>query len=387
MRTGLNQKTLNYINELDSKAPICLWMKPEPSSDPRGSMAARMMEGAEVFGRKARPGRRSGNDERVLRLSEDFPESGLDHPEDRSSERSLVMQDLENFTRELEIASLGIEETYRNKSYLRRFERGDVVAPHGPGDEKYFIFEFKSGADTHFGTPVRKEVYDLYKIWKRHRGFPDTGQAGHDDPETRRLERFLGRHHILLQIGDDVSPQQIRYIHSLFEMLPAPLFATKFLRSLRLGGERRDASKFDCYDKVAREVSLFSGLMLGPRRKLLGYLLHGLGYGIAEQFVLESNEEMQECFDILRNGRAAQLVRDPGNVIYPLEWAPGSADSRRMYLESHVSEFIAEHVLIYRVEGSGLRAHIATISNSRQREAYLKFYHRLREHVFEGKEY
>jgi hypothetical protein len=397
----LNRDMRAYVSRLDSQSPLYRVFTEalgeelvsrfrletaRPSSQPNRLWKSREAGGADQLRTdgslenpsptKKRPG---------LRLSEDFPASESDHPEDRSPERSLVMQDLRSFTRELEIDSLGIEKTYRNESYLQRFERGDIVAPASLENEKYYLFQFKSGGETHFGTSVNKEVYDLYRLWKRHRGFPDPGQAGHSDPEVQRLERFLRQHHVSLWIGDYVSPQQIRYIHSFFEMLPAPLFDTKFLRFLQLGGERKDASKFDCYDPIKKEVALFQGLVRGPRRMLLGFLLHGLGHAIAEQLLLESGEEMQKCFDTLRDGRTTRLVHTQGNVVYPLDW--DLAESRRMYLDSHVSEFIAEHVLIYRVAGPGLRKHIAAIPNSEQRDSYEWFYGNLRERVFEGEEF
>ncbi len=284
------------------------------------------------------------------------------------------------------------------------FREGVTIQPtiaYQPGEtlvkrDRFIKIVRLSGADTIISLPAKAEEYRVYQAWRAKLGFGESDGQGGGRKALQELGGKLGIQFAERMLAD----QQAEYIAQILQTLPPTFFSAqspeghRYLRSIRLGSGRvgiRGAAMDSAFK--GDTVYLYSGALEGPRRNLMGLLLHELGHSTANRYALSREEnhgetppdsgipadvrkQMHLSFDVLRNKGA----------LYGLDWM-GGKESRKEYTAMSFGEFIAEFHLHYVADGPGLRAHIASLRDPQARAAYQSIYDELKTRAFAGREY
>ncbi|MDO8519257.1 MAG: FHA domain-containing protein, partial [Deltaproteobacteria bacterium] len=193
-----------------------------------------------------------------------------------------------------------------------------------------------------------------------------------------------------------ISVQQMAYIESILRLLPDSFLQTSYLKGVVLGASRGSAAMGSEFDQG--RVKLFSGALAGPRRNLLGYLVHELGHSTAERYALNIDENRYGSHqaamppDSSISQAVRQKMHDSFNAIqrhvFALNWGYGD---RTEYTSGSFNEFLAELHLVYVAAGPALRAHIEKLKSDPQTadigKSYEFIYEEMKNRIFNGREY
>lgn len=264
----------------------------------------------------------------------------------------------------------------------RAFLRGDtVLAWRGGG---FMMIYRLSGAETTISKPVPEEIHRIYLAWRERIGFSDADQASGNFWAAQRLIDFGRTLGLRIDIESAVSPLQAEYLESVLRLLPEGFFNNGYLRALVLGADRSDASQQGSF--LDGEVHLFEGSLRGPRRNLLGLLLHEMGHSTGERYDLHPQGDRRIPLEIRESMSKAYRILARAKQVYAVDWM-GGLEARRSRTSESFDEFIAEMHTHYVADGEGLRRHIEGLENAACRWAYEFVYAELRDRIFWGREY
>lgn len=333
------------------------------------------------------PGSQDGD----IRLGLRIPEAQDTHSQriqhltpDQDVGHLLMDANIENVISQ--ISGLNSEAQQALREYWSLFEMGSVVSPESHLRWGYLFWNFRSGAQTMQANEVSPAVYQAYQAYRRHFGFPEESPLASDSPELESL-RELGR-----ALGTPIDPQaaitptQYRYIYNIIRMFPPGILRSPFLRQINLGTSRRGSALMSSFNDGV--VNLYTGTLRGPRRNLLGLLIHEIGHSTEQRYGLGNQGDPaipEEIRREIREDHHAVISGSDGNVAFALDWLDGR-EGRRSYV-GHFEEFIAEFHVHYMIAGDQLRHHISSISSQAQREAYYRIYQELRYRIFGDQQY
>lgn len=215
--------------------------------------------------------------------------------------------------------------------------------------------------------------------------FPESYCTAHGKGAAIPLLRyFLDRHGIRLRFDRLIPDFQIEYTLTALARLPSHFLSTPYLISLVLGVDR------DKYDDG--EAGLCVRHPEDRRLDYLGLLFHEIGHAVSEYYSVGGSLEERIRIVMAHRALSPKWGELAPNVVYALEWLDGRA-ARRQYqsggllIAEPLSEFLAEHAMMYAVDGPGLRAHIESLPHDGQRRAYEYVYNELRWRFFGGVEF
>ena len=320
----------------------------------------------------------------------------------RISEDASVFDNATSLVGEIEGLTPELERAFEGGAYVVR-----IASPDGVADR--IISPSQNRGQTIFGDLVGPDALRIYREWSARRGFSDhvldsadlaTARSFKSTPQMAALRETAARYGI--RIEGAVTPQQAEYIRGILEMLPEGFLNTSYLRRIVLGSGTQGAAGWSAYDKGT--VYIYSNILQGPSRDLLGLLLHEMGHSTGNRYALTADENrtgtspdeiparpdvsIPEPVRRRMHEDVRVLAGGPGwsNVVFALDWADGR-QARIAYTSGSFSEFIAEFHLNYVVAGERLRSHIDAIAVPSLHEAYQRIYTEIRDRVFGGVEY
>ena len=240
----------------------------------------------------------------------------------------------------------------------------------------------KGGSST-IWAPATRAQKSAFEAWHAREGIPQE-----DDPDAFEvMSAILEQHHIARcslsftqsqREADDVARhvQGCGYIYSLLakilQQLPAHHLSSPTFSGLQLGGWGPDGAKASAYQDGT--VYIYDFALQGARRTFAGLFLHEVGHTHEAGFRPSVISTLTECHSVI--GEAFAFV----GLEYLLD-----AESRKVYQQFLLGEFLAETYVIYTAAARGLRAFIEQ-QTGRVREAWDEVY-RIHLDSFDGIEY
>jgi hypothetical protein len=222
------------------------------------------------------------------------------------------------------------------------FRFGHAVVRVGPN---YRMGGSIKGGSSSIWVTVQEAALDAYNGW-RERELPLPGE---DAAAYAELKQILGAAGIsLVSDPSEYEPSHggvYRIIRDIVRAIPEDHFRNIALDKIQVGGWGPDAAKASAYKNGT--VFIYDFAVYGALRTLAGLFLHELGHAFHASLRPERSSVLQECHEIISRRRALMGIE------YLLD-----ADSRIVYQEFIVEEFVAETYLLYTACGSALREFI-----------------------------
>jgi hypothetical protein len=239
----------------------------------------------------------------------------------------------------------------------------------------------KGGSSTTW-RPAPEQDFHAYRAWWAREGIPD----GPEDLEGFEvLAEYLAANQIefwnmsqrgALQLPAEYLPKRgwiYRTALEILRALPPDHVSRPAFSALQLGAWGPGSAKASAYE--AGRVYIYDFALGGARRTMAGLFLHEMGH--AHEAAL-SAAQMDEL------ARLHAPIADAG-ALFGLEFLL-DAESRKVYQQFLVSEFVAETYVAYSAAAPALREHIAGQRNPHTADAWQRTYDIYRE-TFGGWEY
>jgi len=250
----------------------------------------------------------------------------------------------------------------------------------GPFAGAYKLGGSIKGGSSAIWAPATEEQYQAYLAWADRQSIDKT-----DDAEAyEQMAAFLDESGVeLIDVGHTEVPlsggalpgrgRLYRLVLEVLRALPASHIERDALRVLQIGGWGPDAAKASAYAEGT--VYMYDFAISGAERTFLGLFLHELGHvhstalDISDYHLLATDHnDIADAFAFL----GVEFLLD--------------AESRKVYQQFLVDEFIAETYLVYTSQGSRLRSFISSEGLPRVRSAWDEVYSIFRR-SFDGVEY
>jgi hypothetical protein len=237
----------------------------------------------------------------------------------------------------------------------------------------------KGGSST-IWTPVTAHQYAAYQGWVEREGIPQE----EDRPAYDALRRLLERHEIAFRnVGSSEAPDGEHYVPSrgyiyrallgILKRLPRDhLIRPQFTR-LQIGGWGPDSAKASAYADGA--ILLYDFAIRGARRTFLGLALHELGHAHEASLTQRQLNTLSLAHEVI--AQAGALI----GLEFLLD-----GESRKVYQQFLLSEFIAETYVVYVSQGERLRRYTSGQESPTVRGAWQSVYETFRK-TFGGVEY
>jgi hypothetical protein len=239
----------------------------------------------------------------------------------------------------------------------------------------------KGGSSTTW-RPVGEEQYQAYQAWKQREGIPDQPE---DIGAFEELAGVLAANQVeFWNLTSKFSPSLpaeylphrgwiYRTVLEVLSCLPGNHVSSESFSALQLGGWGPAAAKASAYENG--RVYIYDFALGGAKRTMAGLFLHEMGHA---------------CEAGMSPGRIARLAElhapiADANALLGLEFLL-DAESRKVYQQFLVTEFIAETYVAYSAAGPALREHVAAQTEPGLAEAWSEVYALFRDD-FGGVEY
>jgi len=222
------------------------------------------------------------------------------------------------------------------------FRFGHTVVKVGPN---YRMGGSIKGGSSSIWVTVQEAALDAYNKW-RELEMPSQGE---DAAAYSELKHTLGAAGI--QLASDPSEYEpshgevYRTIRDIVKAIPEDHFRNIALDKIQVGGWGPDAAKASAYKNGT--VYIYDFAVYGAVRTLAGLFLHELGHAFHASLRPERTSVLQQSHETISRRRAFMGIE------YLLD-----AESRIVYQEFIVEEFVAETYLLYTACGSALREFI-----------------------------
>jgi len=238
----------------------------------------------------------------------------------------------------------------------------------------------KGGSSTMW-RPASEQDLQAYQAWKAREGVPDDVE---DVPAFEELAELLAANQVeLWNLGHkNASRRPAEYVPGrgwvygmlirILRALPEAHLARPEFAALQLGGWGPASAKASAYENG--RVFVYDFALGGAQRTLVGLFIHELGHAHETALTPAQLRLLAEL-----HGPIAE-----GGALFGLEFLL-DAESRKVYQQFLVSEFIAESYVAYTAAGPSLREFIARQAG-RAAEAWRRVYGIYRE-TFAGIEY
>jgi len=273
-----------------------------------------------------------------------------------------------------------------SKSVEDIFYAGGSVKKEDMFFNRYRLIELISGADTMYVHESDEATYNLYLKWAEKEGIrpiPFEEASSHLAAIAARLEAagttFCCRNMTDIKVGSENYLNLIHYdeawrlIRYVLDALPNSFLGRGLIQRIWFDSERqemRGAAMLSAFKEETKTVYIYSGLMRGSRRELIGLLLHELGHSTIYGLSTEMIKDLESAFDKIINS------------LIGLDYA-GGIECRKECIRNFY-EFMAEMHVIYVCTGPLLRARI---NNSTEGKAWEFIHNFFRDHVFDRREY
>jgi hypothetical protein len=249
----------------------------------------------------------------------------------------------------------------------RDFRFGQIAFPFAGG---YRLGGSLKGGSSTTWRPVGEPQYQAYHAWKQREGIPE----GPEDLEAfEQLASLLAANRVELwnlaskfspRLPADYLPRRGWVYRTALEILgrlPAEHLSGESFSALQLGGWGPAAAKASAYENG--RVFIYDFALGGAKRTMAGLFLHEMGHA-------------REAG--MPPGRIARLAElhvpiAEANALFGLEFLL-DAESRKVYQQFLVSEFVAETYVAYSAAGSALREHVAAQAEPGPAEAWREVY-------------
>jgi hypothetical protein len=234
------------------------------------------------------------------------------------------------------------------------------------------------GGSSSIWTPVDEDAHQAYTAWSQHEAIPDVEDHKAFDELTELLEQNdIELRNIGNESQDGAYVEGRGYLYrsmvGILRQLPDDHLRRPHFSLLQIGGWGPDSAKASAYDDG--RVLIYDFAIRGARRTFLGLFLHELGHANDAALTALQRGIIEEAHDIIAGA----------NALIGLEFLL-DAESRRVYQQFLVNEFIAELYVIYTVRGRRLREYIDNIKDEPVRGAWSTVYDLFRK-TFGGMEY
>lgn len=260
----------------------------------------------------------------------------------------------------------------------RDFRFGQSVVEFGGG---YRLGGSIKGGSSTIWSPVTQAEHDAYAAWERREGIPQ-----HEDREAfDALVELLESNGIeVFNVGYRSSTRKpreyiasrgflYRTIFDALRALPESHLARHEFARLQIGGWGPDSAKASAYDNGT--VILYEFAIRGARRTFAGLFLHELGHAHETAMTEAQCETLIEAHAVI--GAAYELV----GLEFLLD-----GESRKIYQQFLVNEFVAENYVVYTSQGGFLRRFVEEQPDAEVKDAWKQVYEIFRE-TFDGAEY
>lgn len=260
----------------------------------------------------------------------------------------------------------------------RDFRFGQTVFPFGNG---FRVGGSLKGGSSTMWRPAAEVDYRAYLAWKSTEGVPDNDDdvgafeelaallaasqtefwnVGHQAGSRRPAEYVPGRGWVY------------RMCLAILKQLPEEHLGRPQFAALQLGGWGPASAKASAYEEG--RVFIYDFALGGARRTLMGLFLHEMGHAHEAAFKASEIDELSRLHEPIAEGGA----------LLGLEFLL-DAESRKVYQQFLVSEFIAETYVAYTGAGNLLRELVAKTAG-KPGESWRRAYEIYRE-SFGGVEY
>jgi hypothetical protein len=261
----------------------------------------------------------------------------------------------------------------------RDFRFGQTVFPFTGGFR--LGGSLKGGSSTTW-RPANQNDYHAYHAWKVREGIPEEPE---DLEAFETLAGFLAANQVeLWNLGHKFSPRLpaeylpkrgwvYRTALDMLRALPPEHVSRAEFAALQLGGWGPASAKASAYENG--RVFIYDFALGGAKRTMAGLFLHEMGHAHEAALTDRQLEELAELH--------APIAER--NALFGLEFLL-DAESRKVYQQFLVTEFVAETYVAYAAAGPALREHVAGQSDERTANAWQRVYEIFKE-GFSGAEY
>lgn len=234
---------------------------------------------------------------------------------------------------------------------------GHIVSDVGDG---YRLGGSIKGGSSSVWMTVSEDVYKGYLNWKQMESLSEEPDA----------DAFYRLRHRLASVGisvrsypDEYLPRHggvYRMLEKVFCMFPDEHLVWLPLEEIVIGGWGPDAAKASAY-KDGR-IYLYDFVIGGACRTFIGITLHEIGHAFFAALRPEKRTALENAHRIISAGQAllgTEFLLDP--------------ESRVVYQEFLVDEFVAESYMVYVAQGARLRGYISRLPGE-LREAWRTVY-------------
>jgi hypothetical protein len=260
----------------------------------------------------------------------------------------------------------------------RDFRFGQTVFPFAGG---FRLGGSLKGGSSTMWRPAAESDHRAYLAWKELEGIPDEAD---DLPAFEELAELLASNQVeFWNLGHQTGLRRpAEHIHGrgwiyrmateILRSLPEDHLARPEFAALQLGGWGPASAKASAYEDG--RVFIYDFALGGARRTMVGLFLHEMGHAHEAAFSAERIAEIA--------GLHAPIAED--GALLGLEFLL-DAESRKVYQQFLVNEFIAETYVAYTAAGPLLRGMVEGAAG-RSGAAWRRFYDIYRE-SFGGVEY
>jgi hypothetical protein len=260
----------------------------------------------------------------------------------------------------------------------RDFRFGQAVVQFAGG---YRLGGSIKGGSSTIWSPVTEAEHKAYTAWQEREGIPQEEDREAFDALAKLLETYgiefynIGYRASTRQLGEYIASRGFLYrtIHETLEKLPWTHLARPEFARLQVGGWGPDSAKASAYDQGA--VLIYEFAVRGASRTFAGLVLHEFGHVHETALAEGQREALIEAHRTI--GRAYALV----GLEFLLD-----GESRKIYQQFLVNEFVAETYVVYTSQGGFLRAFIDGQSDEEVKRAWQTVYGIFRA-TFQGTEY
>ena len=261
----------------------------------------------------------------------------------------------------------------------RDFRFGQLVFPFGEG---YRLGGSLKGGSSTTWRPAAETDYQAYHAWKLLEGMPDFCEDLEAFEElagllaANQVEFWNMSHKFSQRRPAEYLPKRgwvYRMSLDILKALPADHLAREDFGALQVGGWGPAAAKASAYEKG--RVYIYDFALGGAKRTMVGLFLHEMGHAHEAALAGERLDEMAQ----LHTPIAEQ------GALFGLEFLL-DAESRKVYQQFLVSEFVAETYVAYTAAGPALREFIAGQEDPDVARAWRRAYEIYKE-SFSGLEY
>ncbi len=261
----------------------------------------------------------------------------------------------------------------------RDFRFGQSVFPFSDGWR--LGGSLKGGSSTTW-RPTGESDYHAYQAWKVREGIPEEPE---DIEAFEELAGLLAANQVeLWNMGHKFAPRlpaeylpkrgwTYRTALDILHELPKEHLQREDFAALQLGGWGPSSAKASAYEKG--RVYIYDFALGGAKRTMIGLFIHEMGHAHEAAF---SDAQIDEL------ARLHAPIAEAG-ALFGLEFLL-DAESRKVYQQFLVSEFVAETYVAYAAAGPSLREHIAGQTDQLAAAAWRRTYEMYRE-SFSGVEY